>query len=138
MSEHEVKYQGEVDIYLQGQDALEPTIAPPALMAYYVGCPSSKILVKDHRNRVAEAARLALSGIDEEKFANVFNEHAWVDIRSTDDQAEIEIFDGRGKGDVPVLWLGVISDGKMGAYDVDWEIIKPLGGTQFAFAAIVR
>jgi hypothetical protein len=138
MINREIKYRGHVQIYLHGNNALEPIDLNSNSMNYYVGCSASNILIRDYRAEAAQAAKRALDGLDEDKFADIFNQPGWVEIRSNNDQAEIEIYESNTPKKSPILWLGVISNSKMAVFDIDWEMLKPIDKSHVAFVALVR
>lgn len=138
MINSEIKYRGHAQIYLHGNNALEPIDLNSNSMNYYVGCSASNILIRDYRAEAAQAAKRALDGLDEDKFADIFNQPGWVEIRSNNDQAEIEIYESNTPKKSPILWLGVISNSKMAVLDIDWEMLKPIDKSHVAFVALVR
>ncbi len=138
MSSLPLQYRGSAQVYLQGLEALEPSNGASEIpVTYYVGCPESNIFIRDYRLAPSLAARRALTDQDDGEFAEVFSQPASIEVRATDDLTEIELHDG-GTDDEPLtLWLGVIDDGRMAVHEIEWETIKFIGETIFAFAALV-
>lgn len=135
----DVIYRGNVNIYLQGHDALMPVnIHSKLMMSYWIGAPYSTIFINDFRPEPNLAAQRVLKGEIEFDFAEVFNQPAWAEISINEDAVEITLEDRPSDGDFPILWLGILDDNTMPIHDIDWEILKPLDQNRTAFAAIVR
>jgi hypothetical protein len=132
-----------MDIYLQGEDgALEFGGDPAIPMVYYVARHDSGIIVRDHRPDTQAAAIKAIQGENPDLFVDVFNQPAWVEVRSEGNDTVIEIEDGlpESTGSRNTLWLGLIDNGRMTAHKTHWEIIRPIKDQVdvFAFAAVVE
>ena len=140
MKSFTLPYEGHTNIYLQGDDALEPVDISVRFMSYFVASPESKIFVRDHRSLPALEAKKALSGDDKENFVDAFCQPASVKIQAKDRRVEIEINEGHAtkQEDLLTLWLGVIDNGKMAVHKTHWEQLQPLGNKRFAFAALVE
>lgn len=139
--EHHI-FKGNVQIYLQGQNALDLVgEIREDQMTYFVGSNNSKILVRDFRSNSILAAHRALSGTDVAQFADFFNQSAYAEILITDVETamiEINLYYMSGNGDFPILWLGVIDDLRMPMFDTEWEILRPISLDRVAFAAMVK
>lgn len=134
----EMKFQGNVKVYLEGRDALEITNSVSDYpIIYYVGSPESEIQVRDFRKLPIQAAKRALSGQDIYEFADVFNEQSWIEVYSNGSKAEIEMYESNFDADKHTLWLGVLHENEMSVHQIEWEILKRLDKTKTAFAAIV-
>jgi hypothetical protein len=139
MSDTKLQFQGDVQVYLEGREALEPiSECSEGCMAYYVASPESLIEVRDFRRVPSEAAKCAMAGQSDVEFASVFSKPAWVKVHSSLDRAEIELHESRSSGNGLTLWLGVIMDDRMPVHQVQWEILKPVNETTIAFAALVH
>jgi hypothetical protein len=134
-------FQGEVQIYLQGQNALIPfgEICKDQ-MTYFIGAKRSQIIIRDYRENPILAAQRVLSGLDGTQFADIFNQPAYAEIFVADEFKEIEIslYPTTKKGDFPVLWVGVIDDLLMPILDTEWEILQPISLEKVAFVAMVE
>jgi hypothetical protein len=137
-------FKGNVQIYLQGQNALLPVgeICKDR-MTYFIGSKKSKLLITDNRENSILAAQRALSGLDGTQFADIFNQPAYADIcvfNVSDDIEEIEIqlHPTPHNGEFPVLWMGVIDDLLMPMLDSEWEILRPINLKKVAFAAMIK
>jgi hypothetical protein len=139
MGRGNLTFTGGVKIYLEGKNALLPLDnQSDKMMSYFIGSPESTIRINDYRRIPIEAAKRALSGIDINEFADLFNQPAKVNIRTSPNTTEIDLFDNpEGNGKI-ILWMGVVENGEMDVYDIEWEILKPVGPSEIAFAAIVR
>ena len=138
MATDQVKFSGIADIYLQGYDALQPLGSGPEKMAYYIGCGASNIIVHDFRRAPAIAAQLALTGIDEEKFADIFNCPGWVEIREEQEETTISIRDRKINGEErSILWLGILYNEELDEKELYWKSVSHITESITAFAAIV-
>jgi len=132
-------YQGNVQIYLQGQNALRPagTIREDQ-MTYFIGSEKSKLLIRDFRQSPIFAAQKALSGLDGVEFASVFNQPAWIEIRDDQDNIQIDLHESSEADVNSMLWLGVISDDKIPIHYMVWEKFTNIDNSTLAFAALVN
>jgi len=137
-------FQGNMHIYLQGQNALIPVgEIREDQMTYFVGAKDSELLIRDFRQNAILAAHRALSGVDETQFAEIFNQPACAEIFALDAesetrQIEINLQSIDENKDFPVLWLGVIDDLRMPMLDSIWEVLRPISLEKVAFVAIVK
>ena len=144
MSEPSVLYRGNVQIYLQGENALLPVDSTSEdQAAYFIGSKKSKLLIRDFRKRPMRAAHHTPSGIEGAEFANAFNQPAYVEVSIADkkngsEKVEINLRPTKGNEDCPVLWLGVKNDVLMPMLDIEWEILRPISSKKIAFTAMVR
>ena len=144
MTKGQYLFQGNVHIYLQGQNALIPVgEIREDQMTYFVGAKNSKLLIRDFRQNAILAAHRALSGIDGMEFADIFNQPARAEISVLDtenetEKIEINLHPISENEDFPVLWLGVIDDLLMPMLDTEWEILRPISLEKVAFAAMVK
>jgi len=139
MNKGEFLFQGNVEVYLQGKNALLPENSNGGNpMTYYIASASSAIHIEDHRKKSNEAARKILDGQNGLKFTDYFNKPAWIKVRILEEGINIEMHECQVEGDLPTLWMGVIYDDKMPIYPIEWEILKPVGSRQTAFAALIN
>jgi hypothetical protein len=132
-------YQGNTRVYLQGEKALQALHVKSAEnVSFVVGSEQSRIFIEDNRKSSIETAEQILSGNQTVDFADIFNNQARVEILQMEKGIQINLSDSLAPGNLPTLWLGVIHDGRMPVHDVSWEILKPIGSTDTAFAAIVK
>jgi len=144
MSKENEIFQGNVQIYLQGQNALIPIgEIREDQMTYFIGAKNSNLLIKDFRQNPILAAQRALSGLDGVQFADVFNQSAYAKIFVSDKtnetaSVEINLLPAEEIEDVPTLWLGVVDDFRMPMIDLEWEILRPISLEKVAFAAMAK
>ncbi|MDL1911737.1 hypothetical protein FBQ81_13775 [Chloroflexi bacterium CFX6] len=131
-------YRGNARIYLQGKGALQPVdISDINCYTYFVGSVESSIKLLDFRYDPNKAAEARLNNRLDREFADIFNQPAEVDISEKNGNVEIELKLGRQDNESPILWIGVIDDGKMPVHKIAWETLKPIQGGAIAFAALV-
>jgi hypothetical protein len=131
-------YKGVVNIYLQGNEALEPVKFTEDGALYHLASPLSGITVNDHRAHVARAAKLALDGLEEDAFGHIFSQPASVEINAQADTAHIEIYDETTETEGLTLWMGVIDDHRMAVAETEWETLKAIEDEKIAFAALIH
>lgn len=139
-----ILYKGMADIYLQGQNALcpiEETINKSQEIQYCIGDTSTDFLIRDLRKKTILEANNAIRLRYQNGFAKTFNQQAWVEVRyePSKEKIEIELSDPAeiSNEKLPLLWLGILDDNIMPAYEVDWEVFKSLVG-RTAFVSLVR
>lgn len=143
MTKENVLYQGNVQIYLQGEKALLPTgLDREDQVAYFIGSKKSKLLIRDFRKRPILAAHRGQAGIEGTEFANAFNQPAYAEVSiakgSEPEKIEINLRPTDEREDFPVLWLGIMNDLMMPMLDIEWEILRPISMEKVAFTAMVR
>ena len=145
MSKENYLYKGNVQIYLQGEDALMPVASKPRgdQIAYFIGSKKSKLLIRDFRREPIHAAHHALAGLEGSEFADAFNQPAYAEVSVSErgnepEKIEINLRPTNKRDDFPVLWLGVLSDAMMPMLDIEWEILRPINAEKIAFTAMVR
>ena len=143
MTKENVLYQGNVQIYLQGERALLPAgLDREDQVAYFIGSKKSKLLIRDFRKRPILAAHRGQSGIEGTEFANAFNQPAYAEVSiakgSEPEKIEINLRPTDEREDFPVLWLGIMNDLMMPMLDIEWEILRPISMEKVAFTAMVR
>lgn len=137
-------FKGNVQIYLQGQNALIPVgEIRNDRMTYFIGSKRSKLLIQDNRENPILAAQRALLGLDCTQFADIFGQSAYAEIFVSEkvnelEEIEIHLYPTTENGDFPVLWVGVIDDLLMPMLDSAWEILRPISLKRLAFAAMVK
>ena len=144
MSKENILYQGNVQIYLQGEKALLPTgSGREDQVAYFIGSKKSKLLIRDFRKRPILAAHRGQSGIEGTEFADAFNQPAYAEVSIAEksgepEKIEINLRPTDEREDFPVLWLGIMNDLMMPMLDIEWEILRPINPEKIAFTAMVR
>jgi hypothetical protein len=133
-------FEGNVEVYLQGKDALLPQGRITQNISYFIGSQQSELTLKDYRSRQIQAAQHILSGKNGFEFADVFNEPAWVKVFTNTDQStlEIEMHEATETNNHKILWLGVIDNNEMSVQPIAWEFLHPIEKNRIAFAAIVN
>ena len=143
MTKENILYQGNVQIYLQGEKALLPTgLDREDQVVYFIGSKKSKLLIRDFRKRPILAAHRGQAGIEGTEFANAFNQPAYAEVSiakgSEPEKIEINLRPTDEREDFPVLWLGIMNDLMMPMLDIEWEILRPISMEKVAFTAMVR
>ncbi len=139
METKDVVYQGNANVYLEGDRAFLPLeLDNPEKIVYSIGAQHTHLVVHDYRIKSNSVARQILSGNTSMEFAEAFNQSAWVEIFQQEGGLEINLHECLSKGQFPILWMGVIRDGKMPVHKLAWEILKPVEEFATAFAALVQ
>lgn len=144
MSKETILYQGNVQIYLQGENALLPTGSEREdQIAYFIGSKKSKLLIRDFRKRPRLAAQRGHFGVEGLEFADAFNQPAYAEVSiagkgGEPEKIEINLRPTDEREDFPVLWLGIMNDLMMPMLDIEWEILRPINPEKIAFTAMVR
>ena len=134
------RYDGLVNIYLQGEQALETAADAGDHIHYFVVSLDSEISVDDYRAAVAEKMRSAMLHGDDGQFADAFSQPARISIQASNQSAHINIYeagDQNTKTDWE-LWLGGIDSGTMAVRETMWELLKSVSDDCFAFAALAK
>ncbi len=137
-------YRGNVQIHLQGQNALLPIQSNREdQIACFIGSKKSKLLIRDFREEPILAAHRTPSGMEGSEFADAFNQPAYAEVSITEkgsepEKIEINLRAAQKNDDCPVLWLGVKNDSLMPMLDIEWEIMRPISVEKVAFTAMVR
>jgi hypothetical protein len=138
MNNEEIIYEGNARVYLQGKGALQPIATKDIdCYTYFIGTETSSIQIKDYRTEVNQVAKAALEKRFNGEFADIFNEPARIEIFEAEGIIEIKMHPGQSDSTSPILWMGVIYDGKMPAHEITWESLKPIEGNAIAFAVLV-
>ena len=145
MTKENYLYRGNVQIYLQGENALMPVASKVRSdqIAYFIGSKKSKLLIRDFRRAPIHAAHHTRAGLDGSEFADAFNQPAYAEVSVSDrgnepEKIEINLRPTSKSDDFPVLWLGVLNDAMMPMLDIEWEILRPINAERIAFTAMVR
>jgi hypothetical protein len=142
MSKENYLYRGNVQIHLQGQNALLPIRSNREdHIICFIGSKKSKLIIRDYREEPVLAAHQTPSGIDGSEFAMAFNQPAYAEVSLAEKEpqkVEINLRAAKNDDDFPVLWLGVKDDALMPMLDIEWEIMRPISMEQVAFTAMVR
>jgi hypothetical protein len=137
-------FRGNVQIHLQGQNALLPIHSTRFdQITCFIGSKKSRLLIRDTRMEPVQAAHHTPSGIRGSEFADAFNQPAYaeVSVAGQDEETkkiEIHLRPADHNEDFPVLWLGVKNDSLMPMLDIEWEIMRPISMEKVAFTAMVR
>jgi hypothetical protein len=139
----DVFFQGNVQVHLQGKEALLPVeTRQNNRITYFIGGQDTALLVRDYRQDPIHAAHLAISRQDGKDFARVFNQPAYAKIliseENEEENIEIDLLPADDEQHLPVLWMGILDEPQIPAYKVDWEFLKPLDEDKVAFAILVR
>lgn len=144
MTKENYLYRGNVQIYLQGENALMPVASKPRgdQVTYFIGSKKSKLLIRDFRRAPIHAAHHA-RGLEGSEFADAFNQPAYAEVSVSErgnepEKIEINLRPTSNSDDFPVLWLGVLNDAMMPMLDIEWEILRPINSEKIAFTAMVR
>src|SRR5215208_3754071 len=142
MSKENYLYRGNVQIHLQGQNALLPIRSNREdHIICFIGSKKSKLVIRDYREKPVLAAHQDPSGIDGSEFAVAFNQPAYAEVSLAEkepEKVEINLRAAKNDDDFPVLWLGVKNDALMPMLDIEWEIMRPIDMEKIAFTAMVR
>jgi hypothetical protein len=144
MSRDNYLYRGDVQIHLQGQNALLPIHSVHEdQITCFIGSKKSKLLIRDFREEPILAAHQAPSGIKGSEFVVAFNQPAYAEVsvagqEDETEKVEIRLRAAERNEDCPVLWLGVKNDALMPMLDIEWEIVRPISMEKVAFTAMVR
>ena len=142
MSEENYLYRGNVQIHLQGQNALLPIRSPQEdHIVCFIGSRKSKLIIRDFRQEPVLAAQRTAAGIEGSEFAQAFNQPAYAEVSLAEKEpqkVEISLRKAETRDDFPVLWLGVKNDALMPMLDIEWEIMRPINEEKVAFTAMVR
>ncbi len=137
-------YRGNVQIHLQGQNALLPIHSTRQdQITCFIGSKKSRLVIRDTREEPVQAAHRAPSGIKDSEFMTAFNQPAYAEVSVAGQEGEpekVEIYlrQAEDSKDYPVLWLGVKNDSLMPMLDIEWEIMRPISLEKVAFTAMVR
>ena len=137
-------YRGNVQIHLQGQNALLPIHSMREdQITCFIGSKKSKLMIRDTRLEPVMAAHHDPSGVKGAEFAVAFNQPAFVEVsvagqNGGPEKIEIHLRPAENRDDCPVLWLGVKNDALMPMLDIEWEIMRPISMEKVAFTAMVR
>ncbi|HSJ90026.1 MAG TPA: hypothetical protein VK909_22640 [Anaerolineales bacterium] len=142
MSDENYLYRGNVQIHLQGQNALLPIRSPQEdHIVCFIGSRKSKLIIRDFRQEPVLAAQRTAAGIEGSEFAQAFNQPAYAEVSLAEKEpqkVEISLRKAETRDDFPVLWLGVKNDALMPMLDIEWEIMRPINEEKVAFTAMVR
>ena len=110
MSKENYLYKGNVQIYLQGENALLPVASKTRgdQVAYFIGSKKSKLLIRDFRREPIHAAHHARSGVEGAEFADAFNQPAYAEVSVSErgdepEKIEINLRPTNKSDDFPVL-----------------------------------
>jgi hypothetical protein len=136
----ELIFEGNVQVYLQGKNALLPHGTLGNNATYFIGSRQSPLTLRDYRHKQINAARHILSGKNGFEFADVFNEPALVKVYSDPEKnkLEIEMHEPTAGNKKETLWLGVIDNHEMSVQKIKWEFLHAIGKKRIAFAALVK
>ena len=144
MSISDYLYRGNVQIHLQGQNALLPIHSTRHdQITCFIGSKKSRLLIRDTREEPVQAAHQAPAGVKGLEFADAFNQPAYAEVSvagrdGEPEKIEIHLRPADKNENFPVLWLGVKNDLLMPMLVIEWEIMRPIGAEKVAFTAMVR
>ncbi len=131
-------FRGNVLVYLEGEKALLPILVqPPHQMEYLIGAEYTGLIIKDFRMGPNLAAAQVINGNKDFDFSSHFNQPAFAEVSEENGTLQINLYETDVDNDYPILWLGVIRDGKMPVQNVIWEVLRPASQKDVAFAALV-
>ena len=133
-----IVFDGPVQVYLQGKNALLPIDATNEQITYWIGSEQTKLLLKDHRCLPIEAANRILRGENGFEFADIFNRPAVAKVNLEDDTVNIELHDNTNDGNYPILWLGVLDENMMPNYKTEWEYLRPVDSQSTAISVLLK
>ncbi|HEX2619474.1 MAG TPA: hypothetical protein VHL11_04980, partial [Phototrophicaceae bacterium] len=91
MSEPNYLYRGNVQIHLQGHNALLPIASNREdQVSCFIGSRRSKLILRDFREQPILAAHHTPSGIKGSEFADAFNQPAYVEVSVVEKDTEPE------------------------------------------------
>ena len=133
-------FEGNVEVSLYGQNALIPVSLNDELLASVVGIEGSELTVNEHRSKTIQTIRNSSSGCYPDSFLQAFNQAAWAAIYYDPDRhgLGIDLFETSAKSEMPVLWMGTLENNLTRAYEVEWEIYKPIDENNTAFCALLK
>lgn len=133
-------FQGNVQVQLYGHNALAPLSLQDQVLTCAIGAESSELIITEHRNETIQIIKRASPNYPH-KFIEVFNKLAWVEIRYTphNKKLEIDLFEASKEiMETPILWMGMLGNNLMPAYEVEWEVLKTVDENNIAFCALVK
>ena len=132
-------FEGNLKVYLEGKNALLPIELNENLFTSSIGSNSTNLIIHDQRRTSIQRIKQIVLDNKQNNFAKVFNKPALAKIFYNDENESLEIYleDASSPVEFPILWMGVLIDHTMTAYQVDWEILKPLSNESTAFAALI-
>jgi hypothetical protein len=133
-------FEGDVQVHLYGQNALIPMYLRDQVLASIIGIEGSGLIVNDHRYETNEAVRTSSSNCYPDGFLKAFNRPAWAEIYYNPDThgLEIDLYESSTEIHMPILWMGILENNLMPAYEVEWEILKTIDESNTAFCALVK
>ncbi len=133
-------FEGDVQVHLYGQNALIPVYLHDQLLASVIGVESSELIVNEHRYETIQAIKNSLPNCYPDGFLKAFNQPARVEIRYEPKKhgLNVDLYETLAETDMPILWMGVLENNLMPAYEVEWEIFKPVDENNTAFCALVK
>jgi hypothetical protein len=133
-----ILFDGPVNVYLQGRNALLPIDLTTEQVTYWIGSEQTKLLLKDHRCLPINAAARIIEGENGFEFADIFNQPAIARVRLEDETVNIELHENTSDGEYPTLWLGVLDDNMMPNYKIEWEYLRPLDDHSTAISVLLK
>ncbi len=139
MNNYQLIFEGDLRLSLEGNNALLPVDQEHhKVTSFCIGSEDTSIVIRDHRSKSIIVQTPFLKNTTE-NFSEIFQQPAWAKVRyhRTDENMEIDLFDSKADGELPILWLGVLENNYMSGYKVDWEIFKSLSKDRTAFVALI-
>jgi hypothetical protein len=135
-------FDGDVQVYLYGQNALIPTSLTDQALAMVIGIETSDLIVNEHRYKIIQLIKNTSPDSYPDGFLQSFNRPARVEIQYEPNQKglKIDLYDIETvtEDNIPILWMGVLENNRMPNYEVEWEVLKSIDGNNAAFCALVK
>ena len=132
-------FEGIALVYLQGSDAILLLTVDDNCYRSAIGSEETELIVTDYRKRPVQIVNRLIDGEHQLDFASEFNQPARVKVQYDyeRDGLEIELDDGPGEIEYPILWMGILDEYTMPAHEVAWEVLKKHTDERIAFAALL-
>jgi hypothetical protein len=133
-------FEGDVQVHLYGQNALIPIYVRDQELSSIIGMEGSELIVNEHRYETIEAVQNSSADGYPDGFLKAFNRAAWAEIYYDSDKhgLEIDLYESSTDLHMPILWMGILENNLMPAYEVEWEILKTIDESNTAFCALVK
>ena len=138
MKQH-IIFQGDAQILLYGNNALVPLSLSKQSLISAIGFENSELIVNEHREHTIQSLENTSNSHIPDNFTEIFNRPARVEVSyiPNNHSLTINLFKALGDTNLPILWMGVLENNVMPAYEIDWEIFKPVDENNMAFCALI-
>ncbi len=136
-------FEGEVNLYLQGEKALAVDEQNSGFLQCYLGSKYSCIRIRDFRYQPRFLAERTIFTKETLQFKDAFCQPAKAVIQLKKGNVQIDLHEPDLCTDLstnhkPILWLGVIDDGdSIPLRYVDWEIFRSIDDVRTGFAMLL-